>query len=581
MIKSKLIKDISFGHRMVALTVLCLFGLIVVSAFSAPRKKHRARTDDRIYLVHSDVLKYDMYGNNPEAQIVKGHVVFRHLGARMSCDSAYFYQESNSMRAFGHVHFTQGDTLSLVCDRAFYDGQGQQMEARHNVVLKHRRQTLYTDSLNYDRLYGYAYFFEGGRLIDSRNRLISDWGQYNLDSRQAIFYYNVSMRSPNRTVNTDTLYYDTRTSVAHVTGPSKVLSKGSVIKTNDGYFNSNTDKARLYGRSTVVNKQKTITGDSLFYNSGTGAAEGNGNVVYVDKENKNAINCEYLRYNEKTGTGYATRKALVRDYSQGDTLFMHADTLRIYTFNINTDSVYRKVHGYPHARAYRSDVQAMSDSLVFNSKDSCMTMYHDPIVWNGNRQLLGEVIKVYANDSTIRKAEVIGQALSIEKVDEKKHYNQVSSSKMDAFFVGGAINRAVSTGNVKTIYYPVDDKDSSLIGLNYLETDTMRMYLTPERKLDKIWTSKFTSTMYPMTQIPPDKYRLDEFAWFEEQRPKDKNDIYVWRGKGDGHELKAVKRHDAPLQSFGKAAANGGSPKSAMRDPQPPKVENKGKRTGK
>ena len=45
-------------------------------------------------------------------------------------------------------------------------------------------------------------------------------------------------------------------------------------------------------------------------------------------------------------------------------------------------------------------------------------------------------------------------------------------------------------------------------------------------RLEKIWTNKFTSTMYPMTQIPPDKTALPNFHWYEEVRPKDKNDIF-------------------------------------------------------
>ncbi|CUQ05019.1 Uncharacterised protein [Segatella copri] len=78
----------------------------------------------------------------------------------------------------------------------------------------------------------------------------------------------------------------------------------------------------------------------------------------------------------------------------------------------------------------------------------------------------------------------------------------------------------------------------------------MRMYMGPGRKMEKIWTNKFTSTMYPMTQIPPAKYKLNNFAWFEDLRPKDKNDIFVWRGKSKGSELKNIKRHEAPLQKL-------------------------------
>ena len=546
------------GHRIFVNMILCLFGLCLLLPATAQRKRTRSvKQDDRVYLIHSDELKYDMFGNNPDAQIVKGHVEFQHQGGKLTCDSAYFYQQSNSVRAFGHVYFTQGDTLSLRCERAFYDGQQQMMDARENVILKHRKQTLYTDSLNYDRLYSNAYFFEGGTLVDGKDKLVSDWGEYNTQTRQAKFYFNVKLRSEKRLVTTDTLYYDTKKSRAHVTGPSKITTDdGSVIDTQDGYFDSNSDKAQLFGRSVLTDKNKTITGDSLYYDRNTGENRGFGNVIYTDKENKNSLIADVLRYNEKTGYGYATKNALVKDYSQKDTLYVHADTFELFTFHINTDSVYRVTHAYNKVRAYRTDLQAVCDSLTFSTKDSCLTMYKDPIVWNENRQLLGELIKVYMNDSTIREAHVIGQALSVEKVDEEDHYNQISSKLMHAYFTDGAIRYTESVGNVRVIFYPVDDRDSSLIGLNYTETDTMRTYLK-DRKLEKVWTPKHTSVMYPMTQIPPNKYKLSEFAWFDNLRPINKDDIFVWRGKREEDKLKVVKRHAAPLRSFGNVQEGG------------------------
>lgn len=538
-------------HRTVTLTVLCLFVFCLFSAVAAPYKqKKRKKTDERVYLVHADQLSYDVYSAVPDAQILRGKVHFTHAGSQLTCDSAYFYQESNSVEAFGHVHFRQGDTLSLTCNYADYNGADQMMHARHNVVLKHRTQTLYTDSLDYDRIYDLAYFFEGGKLVDGKDRLVSDWGAYSTATRQASFYYGVEMYSGKNHITTDTLHYDTRASVAHVVGPSTITSKGSIIHTSDAYLNSHTDQSQLFGRSTIVDKDKSITGDSLYHNSKTGLNEGFGNVVYIDKENKNELRAQHVFYNEQTGYGYATNRALMLDYSQKDTLWMHADSLKIYTHNIGTDSVYRKVHAFDHVRAYRQDLQAVCDSLVFNSQDSCMTMYRDPIAWNYNRQLLGEVMKIYMNDSTVRKAEIIGQALSVEKVDDKNHYNQVSSTRMDAYFNDGAMRRADAIGSVKTVFYNTDNKDSVLTELNYLETDTMRMYMSPTRQLEKIWASKSVGTMYPITQIPPDKYRLPEFAWFDYVRPTDKDDVFNWRGKKAGSELKAVRRREAPIRSF-------------------------------
>lgn len=540
------------GHRIFFILILCLFGFCLVQAMQAPRKKHKKRPEgERVYLLHADELRYDMFGRTPDAQIVKGKVSFMHQGGHLTCDSAYFYQGTNSVKAFGHVHYRQGDTLSLTCERAEYDGMMQMMHARRNVVLHHRRQTLKTDSLDFDRLYNMANFFDGGTLIDGKDRLVSDWGEYHTETREAKFVFNVKLRSGKDVVTTDTLFYDVPTSTAHMVGPSKIVSGSSVVHTADGYYDTRTDKAKLFGRSTLVDKDKSITGDSLYYVK-NGESTGYGNVVYVDKKNKNSLTCNYLRYNEKTGMGFATKRPVAIDYSQKDTLWMHSDTMRIYTYHINTDSVYRKVHAYPHVRAFRNDMQAICDSLVFNSKDSCMTMYKDPVIWNANRQMLGEEIRAYMADSTIRFAHVIGQALSIEQMPDSVHYNQITSSEMKSYFEKGEMKMTEAIGNVQTVYYMTNDKDSSLVGLNYLETDTMRMYLGAARKLDKIWTNKFTSTMYPITQVPPAKYKLPNFAWFEDLRPTDKNNIFVWRGKSSGTELKSFKRHEAPLQSLKK-----------------------------
>lgn len=536
------------GHRWVFVILLCLFGLYVWSE-AAPRGK--TAKDNRVYLVHADQLYYDRFSNNPEAQIAKGNVHFSHQGAHLWCDSAYFYQASNSVKAFGKVRFRQGDTLSLTCNYAEYNGEEQQMAARRNVVLRHRKQTLYCDSLNYDRLYNYAYFFEGGTLIDGKDKLVSDWGEYRMDSRQAVFYYNVKMRSADRVISTDTLYYDTRQSLAHIVGPnSTIQSKDGIINTVNAYYDNKTDKARLYSRSVVEDKQKSVVADTLLYVK-DGNSAGYGNVVYVDKENKNSLLCDELHYNEATGEGFATKNAVMKEFSQGaDTLYAHADSIKLYTFNINTDSVYRKVHCYHKVRAYRTDIQAVCDSLVYSSADSCVTLYKDPVVWNDNKQLLGEEIQLFMNDSTIRLAKVVGQALSVEELPDKKYYNQVASKVMNAYFEQGKIQEAEAVGNVKSIYFPIDDKDSSYIGLNNLETDTMRLYIGPDRKMKKVWTCKFTSTLYPMTQIPPGKQKLDTFAWFSEMRPKDKDDIFNWRPKSLGTQLKNIERHEAPLQSL-------------------------------
>ena len=535
------------GHRIQLAVVLCLFGLCVAQSRKVAKGRHRPKTDERVYLKHADMLRFNQYGEHAGAQILNGNVAFLHKGALLTCDSAYFYQESNSFKDFGHVKMRQGDTLSLTSDYAFYDGDNQMAEARHNVLLRHRGTKLYTDSLNYDRLYNIGYFFEGGKMVDRNNVLVSDWGEYDTETRKAVFNYNVNLRNPKFTLTTDTLHYDTRTSLANIVGPSVIRSKESVIHTSDGYYNTNTGRARLYGRSTMSNKGKEITGDSLFYDEKRGISQGYRNVIYKDTQKKNELHCNYLWYNEKNGFAFATENPVMMEYSQKDTLFVHSDTIKVITYHLNTDSVYRTAHCYNKVRAFRNDVQAVCDSLVYNTKDSCMTMYRDPIAWSGDRQLLGEEIQVFMKDSTIDRAHIINQALTAELMPDKDHYQQLSSKEMFAYFTKGQITQTEAIGNVRSIYYPVDDKDSTLMGLVYIETDTMKMFMR-DRQLQKIWTSKTDGTWYPMTQIPPERYKLDGFTWFDYIRPINKDDIYEWRGKKDGTQLKNITRHAAPLQ---------------------------------
>ena len=537
------------GHRKAFMLILCLLTFGLTLGMQAARKKQpRKKVDERVYLEHADRLSYDRFGRKPDAQILNGHVSFRHKGAHLTCDSAYFFEASNSFEAFGHVKMRQGDTLTLNSEYAFYDGNEQMARARRNVVLKHRGTVLYTDSLDYDRLYNLGYFFEGGKMVDKENVLTSDWGEYDTELKEAKFNYNVNLKNKKFLLVTDTLYYDVVTKEAHVVGPSTITSGKSVVNTNEGYFDSRRDRTRLFGRSTLVDGEKEMIGDSLFRDEKKGTAEGFGNVIYNDKGNKNELHCDYFWYDEEKGYAHATKNAVLVDYSQKDTLWLHGDTLKMFSYNLNTDSVWREMHCFHKVRAYRKDVQAVCDSLVYNTKDSVLTMYKDPITWNANRQLLGEKIEVFMKDSTIHEAHVLGQASSIEKVDNENHYNQVSSKYMLAFFVKGEISRSDAVGSVQTIYYPIDEKDSTFHGLNYLETDTMKMYIE-QRKLQKIWTNKAKGTTYPMTQIPPSKLYLSNFAWFDYIRPLDKNDIFEWREKKSGTELRETRRRP-PLQTL-------------------------------
>lgn len=534
------------GHRILLMGILCLFGIQFVAQVRP--KNQQPEKKDRVFLLHADVLRYNKE-ENPEAQILEGNVKFRHDSVYMYCDTAYFYEAKNSFEAFGNVKMQQGDTLFLYGDRLSYDGNMEMAHVRENVRMENRKTVLLTDSLDYDRLYNLGYFFEGGTLMDEENVLTSDWGEYSPATKQAVFNYNVKLVNPKFTLTSDTLRYNTATKLAHIVGPSNIDNGENRIYSESGYYNTATQQAELLDRSVLVNGSREMVGDSLFYDREKGYGEAFRNVVMKDVQNKNMLTGDYCFYNELTGYAMATDRAVAVDFSREDSLFLHADTLKMFTYNMNTDSVYRTTHAYHKVRVYSHDIQGVCDSLVFSSLDSCATMYENPVVWNEGQQLFGEEIKAYMNDSTIDWVHIINQATSIEQLDSV-NYNQISGKEIKAYFADREVRQVDVIGNVRIIYYSRDDKDSTLIGMNSAETSLLNIYMK-EKKLEKIKASaQVTGTMYPMSLIPEDKRYLPLFYWFDYMRPLNKEDIFNWRPKKTGQELKASIRKEIPLPTL-------------------------------
>jgi lipopolysaccharide export system protein LptA len=295
----------------------------------------------------------------------------------------------------------QGDTLFLYGDYLDFDGVTNVARVRNNVKLIDKDIVLETDSLDYDRNRNLGYFFEYGELYDSTGVLRSYYGDYNVDTRTAVFLDDVTLENSKFLLLSDTLYYNTDSKVATIVGPTNMYTGSTEVYSDRGTFNTATRHATLVERPVLYNDNRNVTADSIFYDTAKGYSEVFGNIVYTDTINRNMLTGEYAFLDEVSDSVYVTGRAMAVDFSQRDSLFVHSDTIWALTYNLDTDSLYRKVKAYNKVRAWGRDMQAVCDSLVFDSRDTCMTMYKDPIMWNGDIQLLGEVVKVYMNDSTI------------------------------------------------------------------------------------------------------------------------------------------------------------------------------------
>ena len=500
-----------------------------------------------VHLLHADVTKYNKK-INPDVWVLVGDVSFRHDSMYMYCDSAYFYNRKNALKAFGNVRMEQGDTLFLYGDYLDYDGDANLARVRDNVRLEDKNSILETDSLDYNRTLNLGYYFGGGTLYDNESTLDSEWGEYNTVTKEAIFRYDVDLQNPQFIMGADTLHYNTGTDIAKIVGPTRVLSGQNKIYSELGYYDTRRRQATLLNRSVVSNGDRNITADSLFSDEITGLSEAFGEIILSDTVNKNLLAGEYGYFNNFKDSVYITGTALAVDYSQGDSLYLHADTIWMVTLNANSDSMYRQMRAYNKVRAYRKDIQAVCDSLIFDSRDSCMTMYKDPILWNNGQQLVGEEIKMYMDSSSIDYVHVINQTLYAEKMGDNE-FNQINGKEMKFIFKDKKLDEMQVVGGVHIVYFPLDD-DSIMLGMNTTIAGKLVGTMKDGKMHKLVIPTKSNGVFYPMSQIPAKDRYLSNFVWFDYIRPLNKDDIYHWRGKRKGQELKKIKRSSIPLPTL-------------------------------
>lgn len=476
----------------------------------------------KIFVEFADSIVFEK-DNNPDIHILRGNVRFRHDSTFLYCDSAYLYNQTNSLEAFSNVHIEQGDTLFIYGDYLHYEGNISLAKMRENVRMENNDMTLFTDNFNYDRVENIGYFFDGGMLVDSLNELTSVYGQYAPDTKLATFNNIVVLTNPQFTLESDTLLYNINTKIATILGPTVIQSDSGTIYSSLGWYNTITENAMLFERSTIVSKDrtKTMTADSLLYNKQTGFGEAFQNMVLNDTARKVILTGHYGYYDELNNFSFATDSAQFIEYSQKDSLFLHADTLQMFTIGVE-----REIKAFHNVRFYREDLQGVCDSMQFNTKDSILSLYKTPMIWNTGYQITGDTIQVLFNDSTVEKINVLSYSFAIEEKDSI-YFNQLKGRNLFAYFNEGELSKIDIDGNAQSIYYPIEDDGTSFIGQNTTESSFMSITVANRKPVRILWYPQPKAEMIPLPDLTQEKKFLKGFVNYNYLRPKNKEDIFT------------------------------------------------------
>ena len=219
---------------------------------------------------------------------------FKQDFSTLTSDSAYFYIQDNLVDAFGHVDINQGDTLNIYSDKLNYNGNTKTALLTDNVRMVDKDATLTTNHLTYNTATRIATYTDGGKLVNKDNTLLSKNGYYFAFSRDCYFRYNVSLKTPDALVKTDTMRYNTGSKISYFYGPTHIYgTKGEKDKdtlyTENGTYNTTNEQAAFGKNNLYQSGTKSLKGDSLFYDKIKGYGRAVKHVTFADKEQKVTI----------------------------------------------------------------------------------------------------------------------------------------------------------------------------------------------------------------------------------------------------------------------------------------------------
>lgn len=475
-----------------------------------------AQAQKRVRLKDADVLRSGQKGDQKYQRLI-GNVVFTQNETTIYCDSAHFYRKQNSVEAFGNVKILEGDSITITGSRLVYNGDNKTAQLRRNVVFtKLKTATLYTNYLDYARIPNRAYYFNGGRLVDSINVLTSKKGYYNVSANLASFKDDVKVTNPDYTMYADSMRYNSRSKDIYFISETTVINKDSSRAVyQGGSYNTLTKVSDLH-EGVGENEDYTIEGDEYDLDAIRNIAKVRGNVVMTSKKENLIIYGQASDYFRDEGITKVYNNAFVAKVTEdNDTLYLSADTLVSID---SSDPEKKRILAYHKVKIFKKDLQGIADSLEYRAADSMIYFYKDPVLWTEGNQLTADSVSMLIENNTISKMYLLDNAFVISQ-DTVKNFNQIKGREMTAEFSGENISRVIVEGNGESLFFALDEEDQAFMGMNKIICSNITIRFSDGKVSNLSFYVKPEAAFIPPHELKKEDKTLKGFEWRADQKP--------------------------------------------------------------
>lgn len=499
---------------------ICLSFLSVQFTFAQAKKP--AQSPKTIVIENADFSDVDQV-NVPDALLLTGNVKVNHDGVVLTCNKAYFFQKENYLKAFGNVQLVQGDTLFLNSKYAEYSGNEKKAFAKGDAVLTSPDATLRTDTINFDRNIQEAFYNTKGTIVNKDNTLVSKSGRYFVKEKKFQFLTEVTITNPKYVIKSNHLDYYSNSGHTYLLGPSTITSKANYIYTEKGFYDTKKNLAHFLRKSYIKYDDRRIEGDSLFYNRNTEFASATRNVKITDSINKGIVKGHYAELYKLKDSMFVTKRAVAINLVENDSVYIHGQKLMV-----TGKEGERILRAFKNVRFYKTDMSGKCDSIHSNSKTALTKLIGNPILWNGENQITGDLMHLIGDNKTrkIDSLKVLNNTFVLSKDTLGTGYNQVKGINLFGKFRDGKLHDVDVIKNTEVVYYMRNDAHE-LIGINKNVSSKINMILENNALETITFFNKVDGDIFPEDELPENARKLRGMVWRGDERIKSKDDIFT------------------------------------------------------
>lgn len=448
--------------------------------------------------------------------MLSGNISAEHDGVLIQCNKAYFFEKENYIKLFGDVVMNQGDTIHMNSRYAEYNGINGFAYATGDVLLRSPDSTLETDTLHFDRGQNLVHYDSFATIINKGNTLTSKAGKYFLTEKKFQFFNSVTITTDQGTiVKSNHLDFYEVPQHSYVFGPSTITNEDNYIYTENGFYDVKNDIGKLIKNSHIIYDDRKIEGDSIYYDKNRDFSSATNHVRITDTINKTIIKGHYAEMYRERDSMFVTKKALISALTEEkDSVYLHAKRILVTG---KTDQ--RVIRAFTDARIFKTDMSGKSDSIHWNQNIGLTQMIGRPVLWNGESQLTGEVIHLLNNPITeqLDSLKVLNNAFMIQKDSLGTGFNQVKGANMYGKFKENKLYELDLIKNAEIIYFMYNDNDE-FIGINKGICSQIHVELNNNKIETATLMVAPKSEIYPKEELPENAQKLKDFQWRGNER---------------------------------------------------------------